>query len=319
MNRRWVLRSLGATFGVASIWGCMGSGRRDPKPGPGDAQRADQGGPTGPPTKPDRPRFGRFQTGLNEWSLQHRGEGRRSAVILPRAYAGQGLPLLVGLHGSGGNGATMFRQNGWGRTCDEAGYVGFFPNGLPNQGSDRIEEEVDFLAAAIAQLQDEVAIDAKRVYVTGFSAGARKCYRLAALHSDRVAAIAAHSGIMGFRTSMGPDRWDPDITAAGKVSVLHIHGAKDTSVPLTAPRPQDPAERVTTLEGLGIWAKHNGCSAEASPTAPSVCPSTVTSHHWTSATGHEVQGLIDSELGHAWASGWANAAIVDFFSRVPVA
>lgn len=211
----------------------------------------------------------------------------------------------------------MFRQNLWGRTCDDAGYVGFFPNSLPNNGTERIEEEVDFLAAAIDQIAEEVSVDASRVYVTGFSAGARKCYRLAALHSDKVAAIAAHSGIMGFRTTKGPDRWDPQITAARSVSVLHIHGSKDTSVPLSAPRAQDPAERVTTLEGLEIWAEHDGCSKQDPGSAPSVCPSTVEVHEWSAPSGYRVLGLIDSELGHEWGAGWANAAIVDFFSTAP--
>src|SRR5207248_5697071 len=59
-----------------------------------------------------------------------------------------------------------------------------------NAGTD----DIAFIKAVIADISTRLRVDKKRIYVAGFSDGARMAYRVACEMSTQIAAVAAASG-----------------------------------------------------------------------------------------------------------------------------
>lgn len=146
----------------------------------------------------------------------------------------QGAPILVALHGGGGNPAQFARNSGLSRVANAAGYAVIYPAG---SGRSRLLtwnggyccgfaqragiDDVAFLDAVIADAARRYGLDAARVYMTGMSNGAIMTETYAALRPGAVRAIAAVSGTLDL------SRFRP----AGPVPLLAIHGTADPMVP----------------------------------------------------------------------------------------
>jgi polyhydroxybutyrate depolymerase len=100
-------------------------------------------------------------------------------------------------------------------------------------------DDIGYLAAVLDDLQASFAIDANRVFVTGFSNGASMTFRVGVELADRVAAIAPVSGHLCLK--------DPQ--PARPLSMLYIIGLADplnpmdggpTRTPWGAPRQKPP-------------------------------------------------------------------------------
>jgi polyhydroxybutyrate depolymerase len=150
-----------------------------------------------------------------------------------RAYRPAGLthlaPLVVMLHGGLGSAWLAENAYGWDREADAHGFVVIYPNALGqawNVGGGccgvaagaRVDD-VGFVDKAITDLRAQVSIDPKRMYATGMSNGAMLAYRLAC-DTDTFAAIAPVAGTM-----LG------DCPNPAPISVMHVHGTADTTVP----------------------------------------------------------------------------------------
>ena len=232
------------------------------------------------------------------------GEQRSAYLFLPTTLPRRSAaPLLLALHGGGGDAMTTAKTLGWADAVTKAGWYGLFPNLMAEDRDSDVEMLLFLLDEALAQIHADPA----RLYATGFSAGAGKTYRLAAQASDRFAAFAPVSGSIGDRTS---DDWSPYTFDAEPISLLHIHGGADSTVPW-----QGTSTRVGMTEGLEHWASYLG-AVEVSPPELPPCPPDIVGRQWVDDDGHEVVGLLDPDQGHSWPS-WANQAIVAFFDRTP--
>lgn len=167
----------------------------------------------------------------------------RYSLFTPKdVAAGEKLPLVLCLHGAGGNTeaakvlaapeqqkkhpcfimapACEAKQSRW--------VIGKFRNN-PDQRA--VEPE---LMEALDALLRDVAIDSERVYLTGQSMGALGTWGLIVTHPDRFAAAVPVCGT-----------WEPnDAAKIAKVPVWAFHGAKDPTVPVDGSRRMIEAMKV---------------------------------------------------------------------------
>ena len=149
-------------------------------------------------------------------------------LFVPSIHDGtQRVPLLIALHGAGGDENDMFDGFSGASLTDEAERVGLLvvcPRGRPASGFREAGEHDIFDTEA--EVQRDYKVDPDRIYLMGHSMGAAAVWRLAMAYPDRFAAIAAIAG------SGHP---------AGAAGIRHlpqyvIHGAEDQTVPVAASR-----------------------------------------------------------------------------------
>ena len=180
------------------------------------------------------------------WARPLAGTVERTLVVggVTRTYllhaggdAKPGRPLVLVLHGLGGNGAGLERRTRgtFDKLADQFGAVVVYPQASgerPHWGAWRVgapgapppPDDLGFLSALIDTLAGELAIDRKRVFAAGFSNGASMVYRLACERPELVAAIAPVSG------GMFPDI-PPVCRQGAPVSIIGMHGTADPIVP----------------------------------------------------------------------------------------
>ncbi|MBA56947.1 MAG: hypothetical protein CMK89_21065 [Pseudomonadales bacterium] len=186
-----------------------------------------------PESAPDSP--GRYPLSIKVDGLE-----RSFIVHLPAAYDGKKpLPVVVMLHGGGGNAKATNWETGWTDKADQAGFIAVFPNAaarnpnrrssfalnpqLWNDGSDRfypdqtVVNDVRFLEALLDTLAASFAVNERRVYLTGFSNGASMSFLAAAKVPHRIAAIAPVAGAC----------WIDPGALQPAVSMLYITGSDD--------------------------------------------------------------------------------------------
>ncbi len=148
-------------------------------------------------------------------------------VYVPKAYAGKPLPLVVALHGMGGDETSM--MEGYGKALPrEAERLGFFlvtPKGREPASMYRGSAEKDVLDV-LAEVERTYQIDPKRIYLMGHSMGAYGTWSISMAFPNRFAALGPISG--GGST-------------AGMEKIKHIpqfvvHGDNDKTVPVSQSR-----------------------------------------------------------------------------------
>src|SRR5207248_243685 len=156
---------------------------------------------------------------------------------------GKPLPLVLALHGAGGNGRGMEQYTGLSAFADRYGFVAVYPSSVPKfwniTASPNKPDDVAFINQLLDVVESQVCIDPERVYATGVSNGGGMVALLACAMSDRLAAVAPVAGNYLPLPPCHPDR---------PVSVLEIHGTAVKSVPYRI------------VPGfMGQWLAFDGC------------------------------------------------------------
>lgn len=139
------------------------------------------------------------------------------------------LPTAVFFHGYGGNGAEVMQDEAMGRVLSDLGVLLVAPTG-DNKGWSypaKIQgprDDFAFVASVLDDLERRVPVDHARLYATGFSIGGSMTWYLACLMGEKFAAFAPIAGAY----------WEPmPLTCpSGPVSLRHIHGLADKTVPM---------------------------------------------------------------------------------------
>lgn len=270
-------------------------------------------------------------------SLTFEGQEREFLLHVPFA-AGQGkaLPLVVALHGGGGDMYHMGwdESNGLLKKADQAGFVLVVPNGYSRRENGRFatwnagrccgaardtqSDDVGFLRHLIETLIARGPVNPKRVFIVGMSNGAMMAYRMACEAPDFLRGIMAVAGT------------DNTVTCAPKrpIAVLHIHARNDDHVLFNGGRgpAAAAAELVTDFTSVPAtiekWVRFNrgvapkpvltvpGATCELHPGLLPVqlCVTETGGHSWPGSTG--IRGTVPSQAIRATDVMW------DFFSKL---
>lgn len=271
-----------ATRATASA-GCGATGPNDPAPEP-------RGTPT-------------------ERSLVSGGTTRTFQQVVPTAAGATPVPLVVDLHGYLSGAAGEAAITNLGVLAESAGFVLVTPQGSSdkpywNAAPDpTLPDDVAFVSALIDDVAARLCIDPARVYVDGFSNGAFLASLVACRLADKVAAVAAVSGLV-FPAGCAPGR---------PIPVLALHGTADRfvtydgspNVALETLSWNDESRRafagisfapVTT--SLARWGQVEGCTSP--PVERPVTPSVSSTTYEGCQGGSVVRLDTVAGGGHTW-------------------
>lgn len=259
------------------------------------------------------------------------GIERRFALHVPAKYdATKRTPLVFMFHGYSMSASAIATATHFADTADKRGMIVAYPEGTGalqgfNAGeccgtaSSSKVDDLGFTRDMLAKLDAEYCVDEKRVFSTGFSNGGFLSYLLACELSDKIAAIAPVSGVIGF---------DPATCKPKRpVPVLHIHGTGDGVVPYTGGGLGNSRAVALTVDA---FKAKNGCAAGAGKVV--FTKNDVSCTSWAPCTaGADVQLCAVTGGGHQWPGGdalpyggspspnlIASEAIADFFDAHPM-
>ncbi len=246
-------------------------------------------------------------------SIMHGGLERTYALMVPPNVAKESkmVPLVLVLHGGGGNASNAMRMSGFNEKALKEGFIVAYPQGTGqlkdilltwNAGhccGSAMKNKVDdvgFIGKLIDKLVQENHVDPKRVYVTGMSNGAMMTHRIGIELSDKVAAIAPIVG-----TLFGDEK-----RAASPVAAIIFNGMLDQSVPYAGGSHKgvfanswDSVPPLPVESQASFWAKCNGCSK-----APEIIETSSVKHfRYVCPKGKNVELYLLKDQGHAWPGG----------------
>ncbi len=251
-------------------------------------------------------------------SFDHAGRERRALVHLPGGRAPTSpAPLVLALHGSGQTARSFSAKRGpLIRRASEEGIVLVFPQSTELAGKTRwVRQEMEdagdpiddlgFLLRLIEVLEAEYAIDAKRVYATGFSSGALFCHELGARATSTFAAIAPVAGSLpaGLPKPGGP------------IPILIVNGRRDPVRPYDGGPNEEGAPIASVADTVHSWTTSNGCAERPEVEAGKG----VRIERYSGDA--EVVLVALARMDHQWPDasegfGWdANREILEFFAR----
>jgi polyhydroxybutyrate depolymerase len=165
------------------------------------------------------------------------------------------VPLVVALHASGGYPATFEAGSGLDAVAKQHGFVvAYLGSPEPTSPAWRLVDmsrNLAYVSSEIKSLTMSENIDPKRVYVTGFSAGASMAYFVGCQLSSQVDGIAPVSGAMEFT--------DP-CHISHPVSELEVIGTSD-AIPING-----SALLLSDVQMAALWRRLDGCVSQSSTT-----------------------------------------------------
>jgi polyhydroxybutyrate depolymerase len=246
------------------------------------------------------------------FTLQHGGLARAYRVHVPAKYdPSQPAPLLVAMHGGGGSMDLQADDRHYGEisTSEREGAIVVFPNGTTRFDSGRLAtwnagdccagavrrgaDDVGFIRAVVADVQQRWAVDKRRVYATGMSNGAMMAYRLACEAADVFTAIAPVAGTDNTRECR-PSR---------PVAVLHIQAKDDPRVLYDGGQGSERGAtgHVSVPATIAKWVQLDRCEGAARRVLDK--PGAWCELHTPCGGGAQVKLCITETGGHSWPGG----------------
>ncbi len=155
-------------------------------------------------------------------------------IYLPARASG--APLILALHGGGGDPDQFANASGLARAATRQGFAVAFPAGSGRWGDRLLTwnggyccgyaaragiDDIGFLEQVIADAAQRFGVDGSRVFLTGMSNGSIMAETFAARNPSRVRAMAGVAGTMDSSRNR----------VQGKIPALIIHGTADPMVP----------------------------------------------------------------------------------------
>jgi polyhydroxybutyrate depolymerase len=203
-------------------------------------------------------------------TLMFDGLERTYLIHVPPSYDAQtSVPLLLMLHGRGGDGARISELTSFSKLADEKNFIVLYPDGLDNQWdyvkdvpgyTSMTQDDTGFLLALLEEVSRQYSLDEKRVYVAGFSNGGFMTQRLACDAPERFAAFASVSAA-GFGGM-------PELCKTpSPLSILFMHGTSDAVIPWQGLVRGNGYMLAPVTDTLGFWSQYAGCEGEVTDTA----------------------------------------------------
>src|SRR5262245_33526480 len=192
------------------------------------------------------------------WMLDAGGMTRTVLVHIPATVDPmQPTPVVLNFHGLTMNAGWQADMTRMIAKSDAAGFIavhadgtgtprGFNAGDCCDPAASSGVDEIALVGAILDELEATTCLDRDRVYSTGFSNGGFLSHRLGCELSDRIAAIAPVSGVMGM-DACAPTR---------AVPVMQIHGTDDL---LVAYDGGGLSGFRSVADTIADWAARNGC------------------------------------------------------------
>jgi len=190
---------------------------------------------------------------------------REFHVYLPSNYSedNEAFPVLLSLHGGGDYAEFNMQYTNFSANAESNSFIAIFPQGYfygdkATTGWNTEAEGVDdviFIEKIIDWIGATHNVKRKEVYVAGFSNGGFMAYHLACNLSEKIAAIASVSGLMGHNSFETCSPYHP-------MPIMHIHGQRDDVIPLSGSSYFAPLEGNQVSPGVvSLWQDFNECQS----------------------------------------------------------
>ena len=285
------------------------------------------------------------RTGILGKSLTHNGLERAYHLYVPLSYRNSTTaPLVIALHGGGGNGHKMEKLSDLNLLADQFGFIVAYPDAVEHHWNDgrglkkyRSQkdniDDVGFISRMIDAIAGEYNIHKAHVYITGASNGAMMSLRLGCELAHKIAAMAPVIGSM-------PENLVTQCAPARPIPLMMINGTDDPLVPWEGGYVHIFRKKlgkiISVPQTIDFWVAHNGCSpnpliSKVPDTDPEDGTSVQKSVYGQCTDGADVVLYEIKGGGHTWPGGYqylpefligktnrdldASRAIWDFFKR----
>ena len=161
------------------------------------------------------------------------------------------------------------------------------------------ENDMLFVSTVLDHVAESYSIDASRVWVMGHSNGGMMAYRLACDLSEKVTAIAVVTGAL----------MDPTCVPTKPVSIFHIHGNLDPTVPFHGGGKFETPSIFHTVQDMAF---RNSCAGNPKESSDAIEERYI----WNCTNGVETQLVNYQEQSHAWVNGYTEE-ILRFLCALP--
>ncbi|MDE0369819.1 MAG: hypothetical protein OXI84_06740 [bacterium] len=198
-----------------------------------------------------------------------------AVLLVPLAAVDGETPLIVSLHGYGGDSSYQTTYMPLHERVNTDGFALLLPNGIPDSEGNRFWNPTDECCDSAKGGQDDVAyltelvagaqqvMDFGPVYFFGYSNGGFMSYHIACKGLPGLRAVASLAGTSYVE--------DSSCDGASPVSVLHIHGTADDVIRFegdSEPDPKgdgEPAFYAGAMEMVNRWSRRAGCEWPEQP------------------------------------------------------
>lgn len=247
-------------------------------------------------------------TGSTTLRLDVDGVPRTVIVHVPAQYDGASpVPLVLNLHGSNSTASAEEILSGMDLMANANDFIVAYPQamipvgvgydwnvpGVPLYGNQPVPKsahsDIDFLTELVRVLGGRYCIDARRVYASGFSGGARMVSSLACDASSEFAAIAPVSGL----------RRPYPCPTTRAVPVISFHGTADPINPYLGHG--QPSWTYSVTQAAMDWGGQDGCSLPGANSRP--MPGLTLTRYSGCDDGATVELFTVTGEGHEWPAG----------------
>lgn len=204
-------------------------------------------------------------------TLTHDSLQRRYILHIPESYDGtKNVPLVVFLHGGGGNAQTAQGFTNFNEVSDANGFLIAYPQAYVAAAADSYVwadgrglapdilgiDDVGFIDTLVIVLQQRYRIDPSKIYLCGFSNGSFLTQRIAFEQNQRFAAVGTIGGTMNQDLF---EQGDP----SRSIPMIYIFGTEDPLVPydggyVSGRTELQPVKGVE--ESVAFWRSNNNCA-----------------------------------------------------------
>ena len=190
-------------------------------------------------------------------SITVNGQKRNMIVYAPKNLPAN-RPLIITMHGLGGNPIQHRQETNWNAVADTAMLLVVYPEGTDNRWDIGGKYDLNFIEAIMDQMYTRYAIDKNRIYISGFSMGGMMTYYTANNLAHKIAAFGPVGGYMASNAN-----------SSRAIPIMHVHGMIDDLVPYA---PGNSSFTGAYFEGIHAhlkkWIDRNKCDKNAVKISP---------------------------------------------------
>lgn len=259
-------------------------------------------------------------------TFSNQAGSRPYKLYVPSGYTGQPVPLIVMLHGCTQSPDDFAAGTGMNAAAEEQTCLVVYP-GQPAsahaqrcwkwfhaEDQQRGRGEPSLIAGITRQVMQEYAVDPKRVYVAGLSAGGAAAAVMGEAYPDLYAAIGVHSGLacgaardvpsalVAMKRGSGPAARSPSHPGGPRriVPAIVFHGDQDTTV---SPRNGDDVVAQSARDAVLRAREQNGQVPGGHAYRRTV--------HADDAGQPVIEQWVVHGAGHAWSGGRSAGSYTD--------